>query len=480
MLKEELTKKQPMVRVSVAVVQAAAAILDIILACIVFIGGTEAYHFTLGIRPPHANALYLLSITVALVYFAILALQGAYSAASLRLRLGKPRLVFTAWIASVSLSLWLVFLDKTTDDFSRGSFAVILVFGIPIIISGHYFFVTGIGYLMERQRLSLTSVMLVLVGDNIHDASLADSLKWAGVSIRGMKILKPSSIPEPTSGWQTNFPFVQQALDELEAKVYDAILLSCDWRDSASIQKMSTHLSRIPVPMYLMTSDRHREFAVNPYLNLGRYDAYELNSAPLTQFQQVQKRLLDITVSLIALIFLLPIFLITTLAILAESGQPVVFRQYRKGYGGKAFSIFKFRSMSVQENGADVKQATRDDPRITKVGAFIRRTSIDELPQLLNVLSGKMSLVGPRPHALSHDNHYGQLIEEYAFRHHVKPGITGWAQVNGFRGETKELELMENRVKHDLWYINHWSLFLDLRILVYTAVQVLFPSAKVY
>jgi exopolysaccharide biosynthesis polyprenyl glycosylphosphotransferase len=455
-LKVELGKKQPVVRVSVAVIQAVAAMLDVILACLVFIGGTEAYHFTLGIRPPHTNALYLLSITVALVYFAILALQGAYSAASLRLRLGKPRLVFTAWIASVSLSLWLVFFDKTTNDFSRGSFAVILVLGIPIIISGHYFFVTGIGYLMERQRLSLTSVMLVLVGDNIHGASLA------------------------VSGRQTNFSFVQQALDELETKSYDAILLSCDWRDSASIQKMSTHLSRIPVPMYLMTSDRHREFAVNPYLNLGQYDAYELNAAPLTQFQQVQKRVLDITISLIALILLSPIFLITSFAIFAESGRPIVFNQYRKGFGGKAFSIFKFRSMSVQENGAVIKQATRGDTRITKVGAFIRRTSIDELPQLLNVLSGKMSLVGPRPHALSHDNHYGQLIEEYAFRHHVKPGITGWAQVNGYRGETKELELMENRVKHDLWYINHWSLFLDFRILILTALQVLLPSEKVY
>jgi undecaprenyl-phosphate galactose phosphotransferase/putative colanic acid biosynthesis UDP-glucose lipid carrier transferase len=146
----------------------------------------------------------------------------------------------------------------------------------------------------------------------------------------------------------------------------------------------------------------------------------------------------------------------------------VFFRQRRNGFNAKQFPIFKFRKMTVMEDGATVVQAKRFDPRVTRVGRVLRRTSIDEVPQLLNVLCGDMSLVGPRPHALAHDDHYGDLLSAYAFRHHVKPGITGWAQVNGFRGETARVEQMKGRVDCDLWYINNWSLALDLKILVLT------------
>jgi lipopolysaccharide/colanic/teichoic acid biosynthesis glycosyltransferase len=151
-----------------------------------------------------------------------------------------------------------------------------------------------------------------------------------------------------------------------------------------------------------------------------------------------------------------------------DSRGPIIFVQKRNGFGGHAFNIFKFRTMSVLENGPMIHQTTRNDPRVTGLGRWLRRSSIDELPQLFNVLAGQMSLVGPRPHAAAHNSQYEQLIANYAFRHHVKPGITGWAQVNGYRGETSTLDLMQRRVEHDLWYINNWSLALDIRILVQT------------
>ena len=157
--------------------------------------------------------------------------------------------------------------------------------------------------------------------------------------------------------------------------------------------------------------------------------------------------------------------------ILVETGRPIFFRQNRRGFGGREFKIWKFRSMTVQENGPNVPQARRDDPRVSPLGRVLRKTSIDELPQLLNVLSGEMSIVGPRPHAIAHDNHYDQRIATYAFRQHVKPGITGWAQVNGLRGETRQLSEMAARVEHDLWYINNWSVWLDLKIIVRTALK---------
>jgi undecaprenyl-phosphate galactose phosphotransferase/putative colanic acid biosynthesis UDP-glucose lipid carrier transferase len=150
----------------------------------------------------------------------------------------------------------------------------------------------------------------------------------------------------------------------------------------------------------------------------------------------------------------------------------VIFRQRRNGFNGRPFEIYKFRTMNVLEDGAVVRQAKKSDSRVTAVGRLLRRSSIDELPQLFNVLKGDMSLVGPRPHALAHDNEYGRLIANYAFRHHVKPGITGWAQVNGFRGETTRIESMMERIEADLWYINNWSLWLDLRIMLITCFEV--------
>jgi lipopolysaccharide/colanic/teichoic acid biosynthesis glycosyltransferase len=148
----------------------------------------------------------------------------------------------------------------------------------------------------------------------------------------------------------------------------------------------------------------------------------------------------------------------------------------RRGFGGQTFGILKFRTMRVLENGPDIRQAQRNDPRVTPLGAVLRRSSLDELPQLWNVLRGEMSLVGPRPHALAHDNHYDALISTYAMRQHVKPGITGWAQVNGHRGETREIGAMRARVEHDLWYIKNFSLWLDVRILLWTAALAFFDK----
>ena len=164
---------------------------------------------------------------------------------------------------------------------------------------------------------------------------------------------------------------------------------------------------------------------------------------------------------------------LTAIAIKLDSPGPVIFRQHRKGFNGRQFVIFKFRTMTVQENGPSVAQATRDDPRVTAIGRLLRSASIDELPQLLNVLKGDMSLIGPRPHALAHDNYFENILSDYAFRHHVKPGITGWAQCNGARGATPSIEHISERVTLDLWYINNWSLWLDIQILIKTFFEVL-------
>lgn len=204
-----------------------------------------------------------------------------------------------------------------------------------------------------------------------------------------------------------------------------------------------------------------------------------ISSAPLNDWELAAKRAFDITAASLALFFIAPLLLFVMGWIKIDSPGPILFLQSRRGLGGCTFRILKFRSMHVLEDGDVVAQARRGDQRVTKAGYWLRRLSIDEIPQLINVLRGEMSLVGPRPHALAHDEHYGVLINGYTLRYHVKPGITGLAQASGFRGETPTLDSMQKRVDLDLLYIMNWTIWLDIRIILYT-MKSLLNSKNVY
>jgi len=194
---------------------------------------------------------------------------------------------------------------------------------------------------------------------------------------------------------------------------------------------------------------------------------------PLSAQRALIKRAEDLIIGSLILLLILPIMAVIALAIKTTSPGPILFKQSRHGLKGEEFQVWKFRTMTVCENGEVIKQATRNDVRVTKVGAFLRKTSLDELPQFFNVIQGHMSIVGPRPHAVAHNEAYKALIPGYMRRHMMKPGITGWAQVNGWRGETDTLYKMQKRVECDMEYIRSWSLWLDLRIIVATAFKTL-------
>lgn len=191
------------------------------------------------------------------------------------------------------------------------------------------------------------------------------------------------------------------------------------------------------------------------------------------------KRMLDLALAIPAVLLLSPLLLLIALLITIDSAGPVFFRQQRTGACGRTFEILKFRTMHVMENGAEVKQAVADDPRTTRLGRFLRRYSLDELPQLLNVVNGDMSLVGPRPHAKAHDAYYGERIADYDYRFAVKPGMTGWAQINGHRGPTPTLDIMQARINHDVWYVKNASFALDLKILFKTPFAIVNPRNAV-
>lgn len=196
----------------------------------------------------------------------------------------------------------------------------------------------------------------------------------------------------------------------------------------------------------------------------------DVRRAPARDWAYIAKRVFDRSAAAIALLVTLPLMILIAAAIKITSPGPVFFRQKRHGVHGEVISVWKFRTMTVMEDGDRVQQAVKGDKRVTKVGALLRRTSLDELPQLINVLLGTMSLVGPRPHAIAHNQYYAAIIKDYSSRNRVLPGITGWAQINGYRGETRTPEQMARRIEHDIWYINNWSFALDLKILLLTPI----------
>jgi Undecaprenyl-phosphate glucose phosphotransferase len=259
----------------------------------------------------------------------------------------------------------------------------------------------------------------------------------------------------------------------------DDIVVAMPWSADQKVIDTIEQLKELPVNVYLASDLVGFDLGFRPDIgSFGHLPVFEVVQRPITGWGGALKRLMDFVLALMALILLFPFFLLVAIAIRLDSAGPVFFMQKRLGFNNRPFAIFKFRSMHHNcAPVAQVVQTTRNDPRVTRVGRFIRATSIDELPQLLNVLDGSMSLVGPRPHALSHNEEYGAQIRGYFARHKVRPGITGWAQVNGYRGETEQLDKMVKRVEHDVYYADNWSVLFDIKILIMTALVVLFQRS---
>jgi putative colanic acid biosynthesis UDP-glucose lipid carrier transferase len=255
----------------------------------------------------------------------------------------------------------------------------------------------------------------------------------------------------------------------------DDIVIAAPSVSGADMDALVRRLSILPCSIAVCPSLHWLNHTGGEIVKIGAAPLLNLYRRPLESWGGFVKTLEDKLLGTLGFVLAAPFILVIAALIKLQDGGSVFFKQKRHGFNNEVFTIYKFRTMTVAEDDDDVRQATEDDPRVTPLGRFLRRYSLDELPQLFNVLRGEMSLVGPRPHALAHNHAYAQAIENYSGRHKMKPGITGWAQVNGYRGETSENELMAERVRYDLEYIDNWSLFFDLKILVLTAAAVLFP-----
>lgn len=304
-------------------------------------------------------------------------------------------------------------------------------------------------------------------------ASNIASAPWMGLDLLGFyddKHREPvrlgkSTVRLPVSGG------LEKLIEQARAGEIDRIYITLPMRSEARIKWLVEQLSDTTASVYIVPDVFVFELLHARSQNINGVPTISIFDSPMTGANTVIKRLEDIILSTMILCLIAIPMLLISAAVKLSSPGPVFFRQKRYGIDGRPIEVWKFRSMRVMENGDDVVQATRGDNRITPVGAFLRRTSLDELPQFINVLLGDMSIVGPRPHAVAHNEQYRGQIGSYMLRHKVKPGITGWAQINGWRGETDTLDKMQKRVEHDLAYIHNWSLWWDLKIVFLTVFK---------
>jgi putative colanic acid biosynthesis UDP-glucose lipid carrier transferase len=375
-----------------------------------------------------------------------------------------------AWCSAFAFLLLLAFVTKYTETYSRIVVLLLFVVGYLVQASLHF----GLRVLQRHMVSNEINAKALIIGTGAltnHLYERINSNPWMPEEVVGAvsstgkegatEALKKSSIP------------ILGKLEDIKSliKAHDiqTIYIAVSLDSSPMIQKIYFDLLNENVNIHWAPNIFALNLINHSVKELAGIPILTLSETPLIGSHLLIKAFEDRVLAFLMLIVASPIMAITAIMIKLESPGPVFFRQERTGWDGKNFKIWKFRSMRphTEENGV-VKQATRDDPRITRIGSFIRRSSIDELPQLFNVLAGQMSLVGPRPHALQHNLDYSERIEAYLARHRIKPGITGLAQIRGCRGETKELEQMKKRVEYDLEYINNWSLWLDLSILVRT------------
>lgn len=386
--------------------------------------------------------------------------------------------IIAQWsLVSLQLTL-LAFLMKVGAAFSRGSIICFGLLALLLLLLSRRISKRFVATAVLEGQVQGRRAILLGTRNELATLDVEDLLERFGLT-EIERVVFSSDSNDRFAMTEDESSSLERALAIARERGANEIVLAFPWNETRKLELVRDRLRISPLPVQLLPDRRIRSFAENPSFRLRKSLSIEIQRGPLSRAEQLSKRLVDVMGATLGLVLLAPLMLLSAIAIRLDSRGPVFFRQRRNGFNAKRFPIFKFRTMTVMEDGAAVVQAKRFDPRVTRVGRILRQSSIDEVPQLLNVLFGDMSLVGPRPHALAHDDHYGDLLSAYAFRHHVKPGITGWAQVNGFRGETARVEQMKGRIDCDLWYINNWSLALDLKILALTVLE-LFRRRNAY
>jgi Undecaprenyl-phosphate glucose phosphotransferase len=384
----------------------------------------------------------------------------------------KPhaRRTIQLWNVTLICMLMLGFLTQIGVGYSRAWIVLFYVVTLAALIVLRYAIVR-ISSLARAAGL-LSAQRIFLIGTGAQVGGFIDHYEpWnLGINIVGCRFLTPIAA---TASAQAQSAALDRDLAEAVLSVRslapDAIFVLVPWSATATIERCAETFLALPVEIHLGPEAILHKFEEARLSTLGPVASLQITRRPLSRLEVTQKRLFDLVFAAAGLIVATPLILLVAAVISMDSPGPIFFAQRRYGFNQQPFRIIKFRTMRTLDDGS--RQATRDDVRVTRIGRWLRRWNIDEIPQLFNVLTGDMSLVGPRPHALPLDQEYQLRISLYARRHNVRPGITGWAQVNGYRGETDTDEKMRNRIACDLYYIDNWSLWLDLKIIARTVLS---------
>ena len=434
----------------------------LVVACSAYFG-TTLYHFTIygSVR---TNPAYVLAAIVIATLVLLMSI-GFHNFFAFRRQarhlflwrgVGAVALAFSAFVI-------ILFFTQSAEAYSRGSllFQIVCV-GIAVITTRTIFY-SWLTSAIASNRIEARRV--ALIGDVSHCSKFASRLKTSGFkTIGSFRLPKNSSVKDTSFSIQT----IRNLISAIRALRADDVIVLTNKEFMPVIFDFTSSLAELPVGIHIVPVEALNVLSSSQIAEFGNLQTIQVCQPPLSNFDLFVKRAFDVAFAIVGLIVLSPLFLIISIAIKLDTPGPVFFRNTRHGFNNDEIHVIKFRSMTLIEDGNQFTQATKNDPRVTRIGRIIRRTNIDELPQLINVLRGEMSLVGPRPHATAHNALYTGVITPFSRRHNVKPGITGWAQVNGCRGVTDVLEKMERRIEYDLYYIDNWSFLFDLKIIFMT------------
>ena len=415
--------------------------------------------------PADYRSLVLFAVFCVVLAFPLFNLYSSWRGQSL---IKQARVITLAWFTVVLLMIVILFGLKISSDYSRLWLTYWMVSGLLFLL---LFRMSVYGFL-QYQRLSGRNYRrVVIVGaGNLGQRliSQVDESPWTGFKIEGLFDDKKELHGTTVDGYE-----VRGGIDEVEnfasRNNIDDVWIALPLRSENRVKELLYALRHMTLNIKLIPDIFGFSLLNHSMTEIAGLPAVNLSDTPMGGGNLLIKAFEDRVLGTLIFVLTLPVMMIIAILIMLTTKDPVIFKQKRHGWDGKVINVYKFRTMkSHTEDGDSVTQAVKGDTRVTPIGKFLRRTSLDELPQFYNVLQGRMSIVGPRPHAVQHNEQYKDQVDKYMLRHMVKPGITGWAQVNGLRGETNTLDKMKKRVAYDLYYIENWSLWFDLKIIFLT------------
>ena len=426
-------------------------------------------HFNTALEeasPIHAGLVYL-CCALAFLLLPQFGLYRSWRGRSMALMWGR---IIVSWGMVLLIGLFFSFLIHHAGNISRLWVFYWYANGVALLMLTRMI-VYSILYYLRKKGWNSKRVVIVGYGQTGREMHRrAAEQGWFGYEVAAVHAITEDACA-PIDPSIQRIETLQDIPDFVMLNRIDEIWLTLPISASAELQKLQYLLRNTLVDIRWVPDTLSMQILSSTMVDFMGFPAVDLNRPIASGLSGIAKDLFDKVFSLAVLILLMPLFIVIAICIKWSSPGPVFFRQPRHGLNGKKFNVYKFRSMKVHQEHGTITQATQNDPRITRIGQFLRRTSLDELPQFFNVLIGDMSVVGPRPHALQHNDMYKDRVELYMLRHRVKPGITGWAQIHGYRGETDTEEKMVKRVQFDLYYIRNWSLWMDLRIIAWTAFR---------